>query len=211
MSQQQTGVELHGNRNSNSFGINDGDVIMELDNSTASVQIIDYAHHEIHSGSHFYILYSVASLGAMTTPDDMITLTFTTPDTTKWAHMEILATATAGSRLRLIEAPTGGAESATGSLPCINRNRNSSTTSTLTDGSTAGQVLYDATLATGGTTLADQYFEGPTTGIGKAAQETESRSELVLKQNTKYQVSLYGTATEAATIFLDWYEHTDKA
>lgn len=36
------------------------------------------------------------------------------------------------------------------------------------------------------------------------------RDEIVLKQNTKYQLSLYGTDADPATLMMDWYEHTDK-
>ena len=184
-----------------------------VDASTSVLMNIPYDHHEVHSGSMFYVLYSVASLGAMTTPDDMITLNWKTPDTTEWGHFQFFATATAGGRIRLIEAPTGGAASATGTFTILNKNRNSVHTSTFTDteGSpTANQVSYDATLATGGTTLWDQYLEGPTTGLGVTARVSSSRDEIMLKQNTQYQLSLYGTATNGATLYMVWYEHTDK-
>ena len=179
-----------------------------LDKATGALIFLDYPHHEIHAGDRFYVMYSVASLGAMAAPDDMITLTFTTPNTTKWGHFSFLAIGTGGWRLRLIEAPSGGAASQTEQLSVLNRNRNSSKVSTMIAlDSTAGEVSYDATLATGGTALWDEYVPG---GSKVAGLVGSGRDEIVLKQNTKYQLSLYGTDADPATLMMDWYEHTDK-
>jgi len=181
------------------------------DISTDAVNTVEYGHHETHSGSRFYVLYSVASLGAMGSPDDMITLTFKTPDTTKWGHFVFTAYGSSGVRVRLIEGPTGGAASATGTLNILNKNRNYniSKKSTFTNGTTASVVNYDATLATGGTTLWDDYIPGSTNGL-VGSGTSGKRDELVLLQNTTYQLSAYGTATEPATLYIDWYEHTNR-
>lgn len=128
---------------------------------TNAMMVIDYDHHEVHEGSRYFVQYGVASLGAMT--GDIITLTFTTPASAKWDHFVFTARGSSGWRIRLIEAPTGGATGATGQLPILNKNRNSTNTSLTTDGTTAGQVNYDATLATGGVTLWDDFIEGATT------------------------------------------------
>ena len=190
------------------------DVALRADASTSSMQTIDYAHHEIHGGSNFFVNYSVASLGAMTSPDDMITLSWTTPDTTKWAHFAFEVQGTAGWRIRLIEnSTTGGTTGATGRLTCLNSNRNSATTSTMIsdgDSGVAGYVGYDASLALGGTTLLDGYIPG-TAGPFSSAAAVGARDEIVLKQNTNYQLSVYGTDTNPATIKMRWYEHTDHA
>lgn len=181
-----------------------------LDGATGRLTTIAYPHHEIHGGSSFFVCYSVISLGAMTSPNDTITLDFTTPNTTKWMHWIFAAKGTSGWRVRLIEAPSGGAASPTGQLSIFNRDRNSPTTSTITDGATAGQVNYDSTLATGGTTLWDEYIYGSTSGqTGFAA--TSERDEIILKQNTKYQLSLFGTDTDPATLCFSHYEHTNKS
>ena len=180
-----------------------------VDNSTYARTIIDYVHHEIHGGSGFYVMYSVASLGAMTTPDDMITLDWTTPNTAKWGHFVFSVSGSADWRVRLIEAPSGGAASPTGQLAILNHNRNSAVASTFTDGSVAAQVNYDSTLATGGIALWDQYLEG-SGGPQAGGSGSAKRNEIVLKQNTKYQLSLFGTDTNPATMLIDWYEHTDK-
>ena len=185
------------------------ETIIRLDKATGAALWIDYPHHEIHGGSSFQVIYSVASLGAMTTPNDMITLDFTTPNTTKWGHYQFSASGTAGWRLRLIEAPSGGAATPTGQFTILNKHRNSATTSTFTDGSVANQVNYDATLATGGTTLWDEYLGG-TGGPQSGVTSGGSRNERILKQNTQYQLSLFGTDANPATIHMNWYEHTDR-
>ena len=184
---------------------------IRVDQSTHAQKAIDYAHSEIHSGNNYILQYSVTSLGAMTSPDDTITLTFTTPNTTKWMHLLLSAKGTAGWRVRFIEAPTGGAASATGTLTVLNSNRNSSNTPGLLDlASAVGKVSYDATLATGGTTVVDEYIPGAVTNQSTGVGGAGGRSEIILKQNTKYQLSIYGTDSDPATLKLDFYEHTNK-
>lgn len=178
-----------------------------VDAATNSATGIDYAHHEAHEGKRFYVQYSVPSLGAMT--GDIITLTFTTPNSAEWDHFVFTATGSSGWRVRLIEAPSGGAATPTGALPILNKNGNSSNTSLTTDGTTAGQVSYNATLATGGITRWDDYIQGSTTGVSGSGNSGK-RDELILKQDTQFQLSIYGTDTEAATLYIDWYEHTNK-
>lgn len=185
-------------------------VCLSKDRTTNATNIIDYPHHEIHSGSRFYVRYSVADLGALTTPNDAITLDFTTPDTAKWGHFQFEAVGSGGWQVRLVEAPTGGAVTPTGQLPILNHDRNSLNESTFTDGATAGQVNYDSTLATGGVVLWEDYLPGANTNQNKSGDATGSRDELILKQNTKYQFSIYGTDNLPASLHIDWYEHTNK-
>ena len=169
-----------------------------IDAATNAVNTLTYSHHEVHEGNHFYVLYSVPSLGAMTTPDDMIQLHFATPDTTKWLHMIFHAKSGGAARFRITEAPSGGLATPTGTLTIFNKNRNSSNTSGL------ASVSYDGTAASGGTLLADEYVGEGRTGAG----ESRGAQEWILKQNTTYAVSLYDTTAITASIVLDWYEHT---
>lgn len=183
---------------------------LNIDGNTNALRVISHPHHEIHGGSAYFVVYSVPSLGVMATPDDMITLTWTTPNTAKWGHFQFACKGTSGWRVRLIEAPTGGAENQTGQLPIYNNERNSGNTSGfIALDSTSGEVSYDATLATGGNTLIDQYIEGSTGFFSSSSGDAASREEIILKQNTKYQVSLYGTDGDPATIKMAWYEHTN--
>ena len=185
-----------------------------LDSSTWAQNVIDYSHHEIHAGSHYSVTYGVADIGAATTPNDAITLTFKTASNAKWPHMIILFNAVGGALCRIREGGSGGG-SATGTITCKNNNRNSDNTSGLIDieGSpTAGQMSYDAGLDTGGTLIVDEYISGATTNQNKGGGGAASgaRFEWILKQNTRYQISIVSTATVASSIILHWYEHTNK-
>lgn len=52
-----------------------------LDKGTHSLMTVDYEHHEIHAGSHYFYSDSV-ELGSAATQVYM----FTTPNTTKWSY-----------------------------------------------------------------------------------------------------------------------------
>jgi len=184
---------------------NEGGLLVSEDNPLPT---ISFVHKEIHNSSSFFVMYSVASLDAMAAPDDMITLTWNTPNTTKWGHFQFGAKGSADWRIRLIEAPTGGAINPTGALPIRNKNRNSAVRSTFTDGAVVNQVGYDATLATGGNTLWDEYLEGAGGPKAAGASGGGDRDEIILRQNTQYQLSLFGANADPATLLMSWYEHT---
>lgn len=185
---------------------------LHADGITKALIGIDYPHHEIHGGSHYTVTYGVADIGAATTPNDAITLTFSTPNTTTWAHMVVGFNAVGGALCTIREGGSGGA-SPTGAVTCWNNNRNSSNTSGLLDiSSTAGQMSYDAGLDTGGNLLVNEYISGATTNQNKAGGGAAgARFEWVLKQNTRYQIACVSTATVAASLVLQWYEHTNIA
>lgn len=184
---------------------------VSLDLTTRSLQTMDYAHHEIHAGDHYSVTYGVADIGAAITPADAITLTFTTPNTTKWCHMIVAFNGVGGARCIFREGGTGGV-SASGTITCKNSNRNSSSTSGILDIEavpTVGQMSCDAGIDTGGTLLIDEYISGASTNQNKAGTTSAERNEWILKQNTRYQVVLLSSATVSASIVLSWYEHTD--
>ena len=173
---------------------------VRFDSSTHSLHTVDYAHHEVHAGSSYNIVYSVPDLGAMATPADEINISFTTPDTTKWMHMIFSAIVGGEALFQVIEAPTGGLTSPTGQLTAINHNRNSSKVTGVS------AFNYDGATPTGGTTLISKYI-----GQGNANPgQSRAENEFVLKQNTLYAVRLYDTTNITAAIILDWYEHTDR-
>jgi hypothetical protein len=182
-----------------------------MDDITLGLVTVDFPHHEIHEGHAFSLVYSVASLGAMTTPDDTITLTFTTPNTTTHIHMTFSAYGTAGWLLSFIEAPSGGKENPTGSFTILNKDRNSAITSMLKDIAgtpVVNKVSYDATLATGGTTLWSEYLGGTSRPFA-GGSPAGGRDEFILKINTTYQLALYGTDANPAILQMSWYEHAD--
>ena len=53
------------------------------DDATATQNIIDYAHHEIHDGQSYFVDAYDSDLDT----DDTLIIAFKTPDTTKWLHI----------------------------------------------------------------------------------------------------------------------------
>jgi len=167
------------------------------DLSTAAVETIDYAHHEVHAGSHFMYTDAV-TLAASATQDYLIT----TPNTTKWAHMTFHLDGSAITQWQLYE---GADRSGTTPQTIGNNNRNSATTATTT--------IHKGT--SGGTTDGVQayiYKGGAATKQAQTGTEAGNTEEIILKQNTKYILRVTsGTNDNLTNVRLEWYEHTNKA
>lgn len=163
------------------------------DNSTLALNTIDYSHHEIHSGSSFFIR-EVDTLASGTAK----TFVIITPNTTKWAHMILALEASGELQGTLTEGVTvvGGT-----AITVFNRNRNSLTA--------AGVILkHTPDSATGGTVL-----ESVQVGEGrKIGGDSSSLEEIMLKQNTTYTVKMTNLAgaDNIVNFLVSWYEHTDK-
>lgn len=169
---------------------------VRIDPSTHSMQTIDYAHHEIHSGSHFKAGYQNIALDN----NDTLDLLFVTPNTTKWAHFVMTAKATAKCSVAIYEGTTTSADGT--AVTIWNRNRNSIKTPTVV-------VTHTPTVTSVGTKMAEHWMG--TDGKDPQGGDARGDSEFMLKQNTKYLVRL--TAEDNAmkgAIGGDWYEHEDK-
>lgn len=175
---------------------------VQLDASTYAISTIDYAHHEIHAGSHFKAGYQDASMAT----GDTISLVFVTPNTTKWAHWTLTSQSTGEAIVQVFEACTA-TDSGT-SVTVWNRNRNSSNAGTVLAGHTPTLGTPIATAR--GTKMSEKWI-GSTGFKESTGGDHRGDSEFILKQNTKYLV--YGIAVgDAIKIAIggDWYEHTDK-
>ena len=181
------------------------------------MQVVDYAHHEIHSGSSFHVGYSVTTASS---DDDVTGIMFTTPNTTKWLHLVATFNCSDPAEAIINEAPTLADAGDGTDKVVLNRNRNSATTSTvssLEDTPTVGSVTtmteaeWTAVGVTNGTELEHEFLAGGSgpKAIGGTARGTQ---EWVLKQNTTYVFYLQNTGANANShsISLDWYEHVDK-
>ncbi len=165
-----------------------------IDNDGARLSI-DRAQLAINSGTSFRSSYSVASLGAMAAPDDMIQLHFTTPSLAQlgggYSYGVVEIVTAAGALFKLTEAPTGGMTSPDGTIESFNRNRNLQATQP-----SPLIIYYDGTAATGGSELISEY-------IGESIYGTTTRrEEWMLLPETVYAVSLFNTSAVAATIIL---------
>ena len=179
------------------ISICDGNQYSRIDLTTGAVETIDYAHHEIHAGSHFMYTDAV-TLGEAGVQNYLIT----TPNTTKWAHMIFVMDGSAITTFELYEATNKGGTT----LQTVgNSNRNSTTvaTTTIHKGLTGGDS--DGTLI-------HKFAGGSATNQSKDSSSTRNDEELVLKQNTKYILRVTsGTASNLTNVKLAWYEHTNKA
>ena len=133
---------------------------IEVDSVTGAHLTIDYAHHEIHAGNHFFYTDSV-ELDNAEVQDYLIT----TPNSTKWAHMLFNIDGSAITQFELYE---GADRDGTTPQTLFNSNRNSLSTATIT--------IYKGT--NGGTTDGTRiliYKSGAATAVSR--QSTQSRND----------------------------------
>ena len=182
------------------------------DRITTAEVIVDYAHHEVHSGRHFHLSHSVADIGALSTPNDAMTISWKTPDTPRLIHLVFSATSASGGLFKFVEGKTGGGESPTGVIQSYNSNRGSAITSGILDvaGANASKASYDATLFTGGAELVAEYIGASGLGNTFSGGNTRAEQEWILARNTFYQLSIYNTANVPGTIQMSWYEHVSR-
>lgn len=174
-------------------------ITAKLDSATNSWQTIDYAHHEIHSGSGYFAIRSEL----VDTAGD-VEVRFATPNTTKWAHMTITVESSLAATVSLWAGTTKTHESGNAIVP-LNRDFNSSNVSGLTICHTPGG-------SQAGTANLIQYIGATATG-GRVNEggSSNSRHEFILAQNTAYYILATSRAdSNAISIILDWYEHTNN-
>ena len=178
---------------------------VRADTATRALEFIDYAHHEIHAGSHYTAFHSAEGKNAGTT----INIYLKTPNTTKWFHMFSVWSASGAAYFRVYEAPTITANTGSHSAP-INNNRNSLNLSAAIDNAAApaaNSISKDVTKTVDGTIILEEYA-----GTGKTVGGTvRNDAELILKQNTVYCFEVESDALGLTLSFiLAWYEHTDQ-
>ena len=169
------------------------------DLATHTLQVIDYAHHEAHAGSAYFLTYSVLA-------DDTVAaeVRIQTANTAKWAHMIITIDVGLAGTAQLW-SPTTKTHVGANVLTAMNRDHNSTNSSGLTICHTPGGAQEgDSTLTR---------YLGAATVSGKAAGGGSggNRGEFILKQNNDYLIKVTSRADgNSMTIVLDWYEHTNK-
>jgi len=127
------------------FSNTEGDLV-RMDASTHSLQTIDYAHHETHGGSHFYV-QGYTTLGNDPGVDDTLYVKLVTDNSAKWDHFLYKINSTGILTSTFDEDATGGM--AGGLRPTIHaNNRNVSCWTGLhTGGNNEATVLTDSTKA----------------------------------------------------------------
>ncbi|MCK5640656.1 MAG: hypothetical protein KAJ19_07660 [Gammaproteobacteria bacterium] len=192
------------------------DTMFLSDDITGSTVTVDFSHHEAHDGDAFR-----TGMSNMTTnTGEMTCIGFNTPNTAKWAHLIVYATATAWAKVSLYENPSVDAGEGTEVTP-INHNRNSSKTSTLSSIEAVpgvGEVTtFNETQAASAniTTTVDLLFgeEIGKTGNPATASGGQSRgtSEVILEQDQQYIacVTALDNNDNYHGLHGNWYEHAN--
>ena len=164
---------------------------------------MDYAHHEVHSGSHFTYTYTDADFDIA----DAVEFLIVAPDTTRWPHMVIDVDAALDTIVQLYENTAAAGHTINAAQPVYNNNRNSATVNTTTvnthnDDGADGTLIFASAfgISTGG---------GANKITGGGA--TRGEQEWVLKQNYKYTLKVTsGTDDSSMSMKLSFYEHTDR-
>ncbi len=153
---------------------------------------IDYAHYEIHSGSHFFYTDCV-ELASAGVQDYLITTG------AKYSHMSFEFEGSAITALDVYEA-----SDKTGTTLQTIRNNNRSSTKTSTN------TIHKA--VSGGTTDGTKIWchkGGSSTNQSRGSAESGQASELILKPSTKYIFRITsGTNANLTNFKLEWYEET---
>jgi len=163
------------------------------DASTHAIYTVNYEHHEIHEGDHYYIC-GLASGSAGTVADFAVS----TSNTTKRAHMTFNIEGTVvGSQIQIYEVSDYDLDGTV--ITPFNNNRNSANTSNLS-------ISLDPTINSLGTLIYDAK-----SGTNRGSGVVERDREIILKQNTAYvfRISSLG-ANNVISYCGEWYEHTDR-
>lgn len=165
---------------------------MEYDNY-AQVGI-DFPHHQIHEGNHFF----ASDYVDLNTAGTLILAISTASGTGTDVHFRSDITAAAATTMTLYEGATvsGGT-----TITAINNNRGSSNTSELT-------IVKDPTITVSGTVISNNKV-GSTSGNphNLYGGHADRDSELILKDNTTYLYYITSNADSNAVDYsLSWYE-----
>ena len=167
------------------------------DGSSNAIRFIDYAHHEVHDGSSYW-----AAVNATLGNGEIATIGFTTPDTTKWAHLLLQVDVNASCLFEVLESVSSFSGGAAFTVRNFDRNSSNTTGMTVITGYTGSDLITP----TGGTTIWSENL-----GTKGVSTSRSNASELIMKQNTNYLFRVTnGSTSNPMTILLTWYEHTNR-
>lgn len=169
-----------------------------IDGATWALNIIDYEHHEIHSGSHFfYSNFSTLNAG------DTINFGIQTPDSTRWTHLVWDIQSTLGVRFRAYESASitfNGTDQT-----AYNSNRNSATANNWVN------FELNPTVTALGTQILAQQVGTSTNPVQGLAGNNQREDEIILKQNTVYLFRFIGLNNSTVVSYsARFYQHTNK-
>jgi hypothetical protein len=153
---------------------------------------IDVEHHEIHCGDSFVVSRSV-DLGNGATDTIIINVP---NEAVKLYHLVVEVNTEAEADFNIYEGATTAADGT--ALTSVNRDRNSALTSSLA-------ITHTPTTPAGGTLIYTEHW-----GAGRSAGgESRGQQEFILKNNTKYRITITNSTTTANYISwkLNYYIH----
>ena len=182
-----------------SYGQNKTSSPYALDSGTGAITTIEYEHHEIHEGNHFY----VCGYDLDFDDDDTIDFQLTTPNTNEWIHMSFHVASSATITLNVYEDATVVADGA--AVTAYNNNRNNSNTTSLTLLQVGGEVTERGTL------IYSEAFGSGSNPSSKQGGISDRERELLLKQNSTYRFEFECHVDNVVFDYCgEWYEHTNK-
>ena len=173
---------------------------LKKDRATQASTTIDYAHHEIHSGSHYFI-DGVQDLSL----NNVFDMVFVTPNTAKWSHFTFELGCQSQTSWYIYEGAV-----ITNALPDVTAYNNDRNSSKTTGNTITGKVqakLSDAdtdTDVTGAILIASGIL-----GAGKDGGVTGRDNEIILAQNETYCFRAVATVAGFISYKCSWYEHTN--
>jgi len=168
-----------------------------MDSSTRAFTTIEYEHHEIHAGSHYYLNgYDTLQLND--------TLTFyveAQSGQVKEPHMTFQITGTNGVTVQIYEGSNSATLGSGGVTATIyNSNRNSTKTSVLTIYANPTAIVTTGTL-----------IYSTVAGGTRVAGGHERSNELVFSTTDNYYIVLTSLSNSNFVGYgAEWYEHTPK-
>ena len=177
--------------------------VAKLDDATDAIMTVGYEHHEIHSGSHYFVVgYQDLSI------NNVLQFTWQMPNTTKWTHWSWSISTESETLWQVYEGATINNALANAITP-LNSNRNSANTS----GTTMRYEVHSnlAGADTDVTISAGDLMESGISGAGRDAGNAKRNNEIVLKQNELYVLRATATAAGFVNFNMQWYEHTDAS
>jgi hypothetical protein len=174
---------------------------VRIDASTSSLQTVVYEHHEIHSGSHFFVV-SYEDLAI----NRVLEFTWQMPNTTEWIHWT-WSISTENETLWQVYENGAVINPLANLVTPLNSNRNSAHASATTMRYEVHANLAAANVDTniGGATL----IESGISGAGRDAGVGLRSNELVLDQNILYVLRATATVAGYINFNMQWYEHVD--
>jgi len=170
----------------------------KIDDMTNTLQNINFEHHKIHEGNHYFVCnFETLNDG------EAARFAVTTPNTTKWLHMNFNVEGTSRTEFKVYENSTvnGG----TSTTP-INNNRNSVNTSD-------SIIVKNPIITVTGDTIYVQSkgLEGATPSKSENEGVVNRDREIILKQDATYIFEITSKDDNNIVSYCgEWYEHVNE-